>query len=75
MLGLVILLAAIVFSWDWMWGVLFLLWVILDIQSGVSYFMEPIERKSNPILYWFLIGTWSILSLYVLLEPIFYPYS
>lgn len=71
-LGLLFMYLAMWYNWQWAWGVLFLIWVIPDIISGVTYFIEPVERSSEPILYWVIIISWvlmSLLSLSVLLFP------
>jgi len=68
LIGLAIVICAVLFNLTWLWGVLFLLWVIPDIISGITYFFEPLTRKENPILYWLTIGTWVLLSLFILVD-------
>ncbi len=63
-LGLVVVALAVLFEWDWMWGVLFLLWVIPDLRSGHVHFMEPVDRRRNPVVYWLIVLAWVTLSLY-----------
>ena len=63
LIGLLFMYIAIWFDWQWAWGVLFILWVIPDIFSGVTYFMEPIQKKDHPILYWLIICSWIVLGL------------
>lgn len=63
-----------VMNWEWAWGILFLFWVVPDIFSGVTYFVEPVERNNNPFLFWAIISTWILLSLY-LLSTLFVNYS
>ena len=53
---------------NWGWGVLFLFWVLPDLKSGTTYFIEPLSRRSNPFLYWAVVLTWIVLSLYLLLD-------
>ena len=65
-LGLIFMYIAIWFNWQWAWGILFLLWVIPDIFSGITYFMEPVEKKESPILYWVIIISWILMSVYSL---------
>ena len=50
-IGLIFIYLAVWFNWQWAWGILFLLWVIPDLFTGVTYFMEPIEKTENPVLY------------------------
>jgi len=63
-LGLIFIYIAMWFNWQWAWGILFLLWVIPDLITGVTYFMEPVEKKENPILYWVIIVSWILMSVY-----------
>ena len=70
-LGLSLLYLAILLNWQWVWGIIFLIWVIPDIFSGITYFMEPIERKTHPILYWLIITSWIWMSVYMIALPFF----
>lgn len=69
-LGLVLVFLAVIFNWTWVWSLLFLLWVVPDIFSGVTYFLEPVTKYENPILYWGIISTWLVLAIYPLFELI-----
>jgi len=71
-LGLIFIYLAMWFNWQWAWGILFLLWVIPDLITGVTYFMEPVEKKEHPILYWIIIGSWILMSLYSM-STLFFP--
>lgn len=68
-IGLIIILIAIVFNWNWMWGILFLLWVIPDIKNGYTFFIEPINKKDHPLLFWIIVIMWLLMSVYFLMEP------
>ena len=54
----------------WVWGILFLVWIIPSIRSGHTHLAEPISRSENPIWYWLIVVTWVGLSLYVAVEPL-----
>ena len=73
LVGLVLVYAAAVFSLSWVWGILFLFWVVPDLISGVTYFISEVNRKTAPVLYWFIMATWILMSAYVLAEPFFPP--
>jgi hypothetical protein len=64
--ALILMYVAIFKNWEWMWGILFLIWVIPDMYSEVTYFIEPIYKKENPSIYWAIIVTWVLLALYSL---------
>lgn len=61
-LGLIALLFTVIMDWQWVWGILFLFWIIPDIRNQVTYFIEPVYRKGSPFLYWTIIITWLGLS-------------
>jgi|GEM_PF-1366245 len=60
--GLLLMYAAVGLNWKWIWGILCLYWVIPGIAMGVTYFIEPIERKENPVLFWIISITWVAFS-------------
>lgn len=68
LLGLILLYGIVLFEQSWAWGLLFLIWMIPDLKAGRTYFLEPIERRSHPFLYWAIMFTWGILSLWMLVE-------
>ncbi|MDY8137989.1 hypothetical protein [Aquimarina sp. 2201CG5-10] len=63
-IALVLMYIALIMDWQWAWGILFLLWVIPDLLSGVTYFVEPVEKKTSPFLYWVIIISWILMALY-----------
>ncbi|MGB0891131.1 MAG: hypothetical protein ACPGUU_02180 [Flavobacteriaceae bacterium] len=64
--ALVLMYVALLMNWEWAWGILFLFWVIPDIFSGITYFIEPISRKENTVLYWIIIISWVLMATYSL---------
>ncbi len=70
-LGLLLVVAAVLFEANWIWGALFLFWVIPDIKSGRTYFLELVERQHNPVHYWLIVSAWVVLSVYLLLGGAF----
>ena len=69
-LALIAVWIAIYFNWNWVWGIIFLFWVIPEIKHGVAHFIEEVERSRNPITYWLIISSWILLSLYLLITAI-----
>jgi cobalamin synthase len=55
---------ALINSWEWAWGVLFMLWVIPDIRRKTTFFIEEISEYKSPTLYWIIVVTWILLSIY-----------
>ena len=46
--ALAVLLAAVVFNLQWIWGVLFLFWSAQSLFAGVTFLVEPVYRDENP---------------------------
>lgn len=63
-LGLILIWLATWFNLQWIWGILFLIWVVPDLMSGVTHFLEPIEKAENPILYWLIMASWLVMCAY-----------
>ena len=72
--ALVLMYIAILINWGWAWGILFLFWVVPDIFSGVTYFIEPVSKNENPVLYWIIIFSWILMAVYSL-STLFIDYS
>lgn len=61
--ALVVLLAAVVFDLQWVWGVLFLFWSAQSLVAGVTFLVEPVYRDESPRLFWAIAGLWFALSM------------
>ncbi|MEO1236880.1 MAG: VOC family protein [Planctomycetota bacterium] len=72
-MGLLAVYLAVLTEASWVWGVLFLLWVLPDLRTGVTHFMERVTRHEHPWLYWLVVGTWLVLAGYVLLTAALPP--
>ncbi|WP_460219269.1 hypothetical protein [Psychroserpens sp. MEBiC05023] len=72
--GILFVILMTVMNWQWAWGILFLIWVIPDLKNGITYFIEPVERSINPLLYWVIVITWILLSL-LSLSTLFIDYN
>jgi hypothetical protein len=69
-LGLVIVYIIIIFQLNWAWGIVFLIYILPDMFSGVTHFVEPISRDDNPILFWIIILSWLLMSIYSFVDGI-----
>ncbi|MEM1288491.1 MAG: VOC family protein [Pseudomonadota bacterium] len=68
--GLACMWIAVALDVQAFWGVLFLIWTWPAVRSGRTEFIEPISRTHQPLLYWALVGTWVVLSLWLILWPL-----
>lgn len=74
LLGLVLVYIAVFFYWNWLFGVILLLWLLPDLRSGETHFFERLSRQENPVIYRAVVVTWLGLSIYLILEPLLYDY-
>ena len=65
LLALAVVYVAVVMEWNWVWGVLFMMWTIPALYSGRTYFVEEIDRRTHPVLFWLIVGTWITLSVFL----------
>ncbi|NET40195.1 MAG: VOC family protein [Cyanothece sp. SIO1E1] len=68
LIGLLGIYFIVLLEQDWAWGVLFLFWVIPDLKSGVTYFIEAVDRRTHPLTYWAIVLTWLGLAAYMLIH-------
>ena len=68
LIGLFLVGIAFWFDLSWVWAILFLIWVIPDLFTGVTHFMEPIHKKENPLFYWLIMAIWLLMSGYMLVD-------
>ncbi len=67
-LGLAMVAVAVVTEANWIWGILFLIWVVPDLWRGSTHFLEYVERHRNPVVYWLIMATWLSLTIYLLFD-------
>ncbi len=67
LIAIVIIYLAVLFELSWVWGLLFLVWLVQDIRLGEVHLVETIYRSKNPVWYWLIIFTWFWMSGYLLL--------
>ena len=65
-LGLVAVWIAVIYDLWWVWGLLFLFWLLPDLRRQETHFMERLTARDQPILYWLVMVSWGFLSLYLL---------
>ena len=60
--ALAIVIAAVIFNFQWVWGLLFLFWSGTSLVTGVTFLVEPIHRDEDPWLFWAITTLWLGLS-------------
>ena len=61
-LALAAVYAALLTDQNWVWGVIFLIWVVPSLRSGETFFVETVRRSENPATFWAIILSWIGLS-------------
>lgn len=69
-LALAVVWVAVVMDWNWVWGALFILWTIPALVTGRTHLLEEVSRARNPVLYWLIVSTWILLSLYLIASDV-----
>ena len=66
LIALFIVWIAVVFNISFIWGLIFLIWILPDLKYGETFFLDRIERHSHPMLYWSILITWIGLAIWLL---------
>lgn len=67
-IGLVV--GAMVMEMPILFGLLYMLWAVLDIKSGHAYIIEDVSRKDHPVLFWIIVFLWMGSGLYIFLDEL-----
>ena len=63
LVAIAIVLVAVIFDLQWVWGLFFLFWATPSIFTGETFLVEPVRRAENPWLFWTIVTLWLSLSL------------
>lgn len=63
LVAIAIVLVAVIFDFQWVFGLLFLFWAAPSILTGETFLVEPVHRAENPWLFWIIVALWLSLSL------------
>ena len=56
LLALILVYVAVLWEWDGIWGVVFILWTIPALYSGRTHLVEEVDRSESPVLFWLIVG-------------------
>lgn len=63
-------LVAIVLDLHWVWGLFLLTASLHGIQTGVTHLGEPVARVDHPVLFWVLVGLWTLCGVETVISPL-----
>lgn len=69
--GLLVLVVATYFDWNWVWGVLYFYWGALSLRTGEAFLVQTVWREDNPGLFWSVSAMWVILAVLVVMIDLF----
>lgn len=70
--ALIFILLIMITEKYWLFGFLFLVWVILDLKNRQTFLLEIVQRNNNPILYWTIVLTWFIFAVLSFSNIVYY---
>lgn len=70
--ALIFILLIMITEKYWLFGFLFLVWVILDLKNRQTFLLEIVQRNNNPILYWLIVLTWFIFAVLSFSNIVYY---
>ncbi len=74
-IALPVLLAATMAGLYWVWGLLFIWWVVPAIMSGQALLVFEINSDEDPFLYWAVTVLWAVLGLMLVAASLFPQYA
>ncbi|WP_050604438.1 hypothetical protein [Ruegeria sp. 6PALISEP08] len=73
--ALPVLLVAAVLGLYWVWGLLFLWWLVPSIMTGQTALVFDITRDQDPILFWAVAIIWAVFGLMMIAASLFPTYA
>ena len=70
----VLILAAVLGSY-WVWGLMFLWWLVPAVMSGQAYLVFEVNRDEDPILFWAVVITWALFGAMMVAASLFPQYA
>ncbi|WP_299947579.1 hypothetical protein [uncultured Ruegeria sp.] len=74
-IALPILLVAAVLGLYWVWGMLFLWWLVPSVMTGQTALVFDIQREDDPILFWAVAILWAVFGLMMIAASLFPTYA
>ena len=74
-MALPVLLVAAVLGLYWVWGLLFLWWLVPSIMTGQTALVFDISRDQDPILFWAVAILWAVFGLMMIAASLFPTYA
>ena len=63
-IAVTLMLSAMYFETYWLFGVMFLLWVLIDIKNKQTHLFEEVRMSENFVLYWVIVLLFAFFAFY-----------
>ncbi len=73
--ALPVLLVATFLQIYWLWGLLFLWWVVPSVMAGRTALVFDVERDSDPVLFWIVVILWGLFGAMMVVASLFPQYA
>lgn len=73
--ALPVLLVAAFFGIYWIWGLLFLWWMVPSVMSGQTHLVLEIDRARDPLLFWGVVIMWGLFGAMMIAASLFPQYA
>lgn len=73
--GFPILVIAAVLGQYWLWGLLFLWWLVPIIMTGRAFLIFDVHREEDPILFWAIAALWGVFGCMMIAASLFPQYA
>ena len=70
-----VLLVAAFLGIYWVWGLLFVWWIVPTILSGQAFLVSEINREDDPFLFWAIVCLWTLSGLTMIAASLFPQYA
>ena len=74
-LALPVLLVAAIMGLYWVWGLLFLWWLVPALSTGYAHLVFEVDRREDPILFWIVVAMWAAFGLMLIATALFPQYA
>ncbi|WP_420584807.1 hypothetical protein [Ruegeria sp.] len=74
-IALPILLVATALGLYWVWGLLFVWWIVPTILNGQAFLIFEVNRDDDAFLYWAIVCLWALSGLMMIAASLFPQYA
>lgn len=59
----------------WIWGLLFLWWLVPAVISGQAHFVFEVSRSKDPLLFWAVVILWALAGVMMIAASLYPQYA